>query len=98
MTHSRARGVLLPVLCAPVLYAVSVSTQSDPTYAIQRRNDCRLASQTIRTGHPAPKPDWSLGAISTCGAEGGEAIAAALRVARTSTDTVLLDRLKKPTL
>jgi hypothetical protein len=33
---------------------------------VHTRNDCRLAAQVIRTGHPAPHAEWAYGAIQKC--------------------------------
>jgi hypothetical protein len=42
------------------------------------RNDCRLAHQVLTDGHPADRYDWALETASSCGAPGGEALAAVL--------------------
>jgi hypothetical protein len=33
---------------------------------VHTRNDCRLAAQVIRTGHPAPHAEWAYRAIQRC--------------------------------
>jgi hypothetical protein len=42
------------------------------------RNDCRLAHQVLVLGQPANQRSWALATAPTCGASGGEALAAAL--------------------
>lgn len=39
------------------------------------RNDCRLAAQVLRTGHPAPKRAWAQEYISMCAEEGPAVLA-----------------------
>lgn len=39
------------------------------------RNDCRLAAQVLRTGHPAPRREWALEAIRRCDQSGPPALA-----------------------
>ena len=76
--------------CAPAM----VTAQASPD-SIQHRNDCRLAEQVLRTGHPAPREDWALAMIWTC-AQSGPAVAEALSVARASSDTAYLNALTSP--
>ncbi|HLA89901.1 MAG TPA: hypothetical protein VJL28_05695 [Gemmatimonadaceae bacterium] len=42
--------------------------------SVQLRNDCRLASQTLENGHPAPKSDWALQVIRDCEESAGAAL------------------------
>jgi len=39
------------------------------------RADCRLATQALSEGHPAPKWDWAMGAIVRCEQTGGPTLA-----------------------
>lgn len=43
------------------------------------RNDCRLAAQVIRTGNPAPRREWAMGAIRRCDQSGPATLADAWR-------------------
>lgn len=96
-TLKELRFALLCVLVIGIFPGRTVA-QSEHPATVQRRNDCRLAVQVIRTGHPATKTQWALDRIAGCGADGGGAIAAAMRAARASADTVLLERLTRPTM
>jgi hypothetical protein len=70
--------------------------QVDPD-SIKHRNDCRLAEQVIRTGHPNPHFRWAVGMARRCASVGG-ALADALRAARTSSDTAYLQALTSPVI
>lgn len=59
--------------------------------SVRFRNDCRLAAQVVATGRPAPHADWAYGLITTCGPEGGRALAEGLRALRAETDTARLE-------
>ena len=58
------------------------NSQSDDTWL---RNNCRLASQVIATGNPAPKKNWAYGFIRTC-PEAGDALASAWDTALSAGD------------
>lgn len=94
LTPFWSAGLMVVLACAP---AVALA-QPDSARVAQRRTDCRLAAQVLRTGHPAPKSDWALAVIPTCGADGAQALGEAFRAARASTDTIALDRLTRPAL
>ena len=52
---------------------------------VKLRNDCRLAEQALRTGHPAPKVDWARTFLPDCEPQQwASASAAALERLRTS--------------
>ncbi len=55
------------------------------------RADCRLAAQTLATGHPAPKSDWALALIPRCTDSGGPALRALWAAA--PSDSVALEQL-----
>jgi hypothetical protein len=75
---------VLPI-CA-LLVAGSAQAQANPD-SIKRRNDCRLAAQVLRTGHPAPHRDWAHAMIGYCGREQwANAASAAIRRLSGSTD------------
>lgn len=57
--------------------AVPLSAQGqDTALAAKHRNDCRLASQVLATGHPHPHREWALRYIASCEHEGPLALAA----------------------
>lgn len=72
----------------------SAQTHAD---TVHQRNDCRLASQVVATGHPAPHMDWALQLIGACGRDGGAALAAAIRRTQQSADIPSLDALTQAT-
>lgn len=76
--------------------SAGVSAQAGPV-AVQHRNECRLAVQTLTTGHPDPKTEWALSIIKRCGDDGAMALASAVRTLRTSTDTATLDYMRYQT-
>jgi hypothetical protein len=80
-------GVCLAVALLPLRVAGQASPDS-----VKFRNDCRLATQVVTTGHPAVKTDWAMTIIRECPAVAG-ALARALAGARSSTDTVELTRI-----
>lgn len=43
------------------------------------RNDCRLAGQVLRTGHPAPRRLWAWSVISSCSDSAGAVLAGVWR-------------------
>jgi hypothetical protein len=86
-----------------VLLAIAASArighaQANPD-SVHHRNDCRLAAQTVSTGNPAPKMDWAVQVIRSCGDQGtmGTSIAAALTRLRASSDTGQLLPLRTAT-
>lgn len=60
-----------PLLAQPALLARPGREREDS----HLRNDCRLAGQVIRTGHPAPRRQWALDAIRRCDESGPAVIA-----------------------
>lgn len=56
--------------------SANVSAQSSERPAdVQLRNDCRLAAQVLRTGHPAPKAEWAMKMIANCAVDGPPVLA-----------------------
>jgi hypothetical protein len=75
-----------PVVMAFLLVTSTAHAQTDPD-SVKLRNDCRLASQVLRTGHPAPHLDWARGMIRYCGHnQWADAVAAAISRTRSSTN------------
>jgi len=70
------------------------SAQANPD-SVRFRNQCRLASRVIETGHPAPQRDWAYEFITRCGREGGNALAASLRSHRNVQEVSDLDALTR---
>lgn len=99
MSHFRkfvlAFTLLLTVGSASTAYA---QVGAEGPVDVKHRNDCRLAAQVIATGTVEPKSDWALSMISSCGAEGGRALAAAVRQSSSSSDTTWLNRLTQRAL
>jgi hypothetical protein len=56
--------------CAPL--AAQAGERADP----RLRNDCRLATQVLQTGQPAPRREWALEVIRRCDQSGPAALAA----------------------
>lgn len=54
---------------------VSLRAQGD----VHLRNDCRLASQVLRTGHPAPRRQWAWSVIPSCSNSAGAVLAVVWR-------------------
>jgi hypothetical protein len=71
------RALWSAVLVAVFGTIVPLSGQSaNPELEAQRRNECRLAAQVLRTAHPDPHREWALSFISRCEAEGLVVLAA----------------------
>lgn len=65
---------------------VCAMAQANPD-SVKHRNDCRLAEQVLRTGHPAPHTKWAREFIGFCGYDvWGRATAAEVRRLRASQD------------
>lgn len=73
--------LLLSLLIVPP--AVESQERSD---SVRFRNDCRLAAQGVRTGHPRPHTEWAFQRIHACGTEGAAALAERLAGMRTLND------------
>lgn len=85
------RTYLIPILLT--VLSTSLSAQASPDQ-IHHKNDCRLAAQTLRSGHPGPKTEWALSIITSCGNDGATALAEAIRAMRISTDTATLEYMR----
>ncbi len=60
------------------------------TDSIHLRNDCRFATQILRTGNPANKREWALGIISWCGRDGIDAFVGEWKAKEASADSQTL--------
>lgn len=70
--------------------AAPAQGQANPD-SVKLRNDCRLATQVLQTGHPATHFQWATAVIHRCGADAvAAANVAALNRLRTSYDTAAL--------
>jgi hypothetical protein len=87
LTMFVALAALLPARCLG---------QANPD-SVKHRNDCRLATQVLTTGHPAAKYQWALDKSWTC-PEAAPAIAQRLESHATSRDTAALNALTAPTM
>lgn len=72
-----------------VLGSSSLSAQRTDGGNIDR-NDCRLAAQIVRTGHPAPHREWAFELISRCPGEGPAALVNAWEAPPTDEATLQL--------
>lgn len=79
------------VLISAPLHGQGGDTEID----VKRRNNCRLAAQVLRSGHPHPHWDWALRYIARCEGEGPAALASVWRTAPASGE---MDRLVWSTL
>jgi hypothetical protein len=71
--------VLATVAGLIVAVAAPLGAQGDgqeTALAAKHQSDCRLASQVLTTGNPAPHRDWALRFIGSCASEGPGALAA----------------------
>lgn len=75
------RSIWMSLLCWAAFGAVPISAQPRENTDVQLRNDCRLAAQVVRTGHPAPHREWAYGIIRQCGESGPSAVAERWRTA-----------------
>jgi len=77
---------ILSVAALAVLAAGPLRGQTAPD-TIKLRNDCRLAEQALRTGHPAPKVGWARTFLPNCQPQQwASASSAALNRLRASTN------------
>jgi hypothetical protein len=53
-------------LLAMFTMAAPATLMAQPAQDAHLRNDCRLAAQILRTGHPAPHTEWAYRAITKC--------------------------------
>ncbi len=67
-------GTLLVLVLAASALTPHLSAQPSERDDVRRRNDCRLAGQVLRTGHPAPRWDWAVSYIRRCEQSGPEAL------------------------
>jgi hypothetical protein len=79
-------GLMALVLAGPLLAQGGADSA-------QITSDCRLAVRIITNGKPSSQEEWAWSVIQLCGSDGGNAVATALRNARSSSDVDYLDRL-----
>jgi hypothetical protein len=85
-------SLILLLLCG---FSLGAAAQAETTI-VKHGSNCRLAVQTLESGHPGPKTMWAMGIIPTCVEEGGAAaLASAIRGLRTSTDTATLHLMRR---
>jgi hypothetical protein len=81
--------LLIAVLAALFPAAVPLhAQQSDRAAEVHLRNQCRMAAQVIRTGHPDAKRDWARRQIPSCPEEGPAILAEQWRTLRADTGQV----------
>lgn len=76
--HHRAAMYLLAAVALGATAGTAGAQQAPVTErtSVHLRNDCRLAAQTLETGHPAPHSAWALETIARCEESAGAALAA----------------------
>lgn len=67
--------IRLALLCMLTLSAQGAVAQGSERNNAHLRNDCRLAAQVIRTGHPAPRLGWAYSIIRLCDQSGPTVLA-----------------------
>jgi hypothetical protein len=91
MNRYRILPLLVVLACASVVSPAR--GQADPD-SVNLRNDCRLATQVMRTGDPAPRLQWATSIIHRCGADAlADANVAALKRLRSPADTFELEQV-----
>jgi hypothetical protein len=78
------------------MWATTARAQGADPDSVRHRNNCRLAQQVLETGQPAPKRQWAITYAAGCGSAGAQALAAAIRRERASTDVGALELLHMP--
>lgn len=66
----------LTSMAAVTMAATAVAQTGHENADVHLRNNCRLASQIVRTGNPHPHYDWAVAVLPTCDESGAVAIAA----------------------
>lgn len=84
------------ILACAVLavYACPAAGQATESRDVRLREECRLAGQILRDGHPAVRRTWALGTIDLC-PSGGPVVLADLW-SRRPADPVVLEELVVP--
>jgi hypothetical protein len=72
---------LLILVCCVALCPGALTAQPREATDPHLRNDCRLAAQVVKTGHPGPHQDWAYSVISQCTESGPGALAETWRTA-----------------
>jgi hypothetical protein len=85
------RHFLIPLLGVSMSACSALAQQSPDSVHI--RNDCRLATQIVQSGPPAPQTSWAYEKIAHCGPSGGDTLAALIRANRSERDTLTLQSM-----
>lgn len=78
------------ILTAALAVPLTGQGNEERPQVVQHRNDCRLAAQVLRTGHPAPKLQWARDYISMCIEEGPGVMAERWQAANDSAEAISL--------
>lgn len=78
LSEALLSGALLALTTGAATPVTSQGHGDEQAWLVQHRNDCRLAQQVVVHGRPANKRDWALGQLNSCGALGGQTLAAAI--------------------
>jgi hypothetical protein len=84
----------LLVVVLMLLASSAASAQSRPD-SVKLRNDCRLATQVLTTGNPAPHIQWASWAIRRC-PDAADVVVRAVGQHRRSSDTLFLNAVTAP--
>ncbi|HEY0018348.1 MAG TPA: hypothetical protein VGC13_18730 [Longimicrobium sp.] len=82
-------------IAVALLVAVPLAAQGSERDDVHVLDECRLAAQVIRTGHPAPRREWAYGFITRCREIGPAALAS--RWQETASDEPTLQQLARAT-
>ena len=84
-------GLIFVTVGMALVSAQNLRAQADPN-EVHRRNECRLAEQVIRTGHPANKTDWAWTYLGYCPREMQiPLLVMRMQQARRSTDLAIVE-------
>jgi hypothetical protein len=72
----RYRAVLVGAASLLLIGSQVRAQTSDQPAEVHLRNQCRLAAQVLRTGHPEGRTAWALAVIGNCAEEGPPALVA----------------------
>ncbi len=88
MSTAIGRPTILAMLM--VLSGTFAHADGQESRDVHTRNDCRLAAQVIRTGHPAPHTERAYGAIQQCDETGVAVLVGQWRTVSDSLEVVYL--------
>lgn len=72
--RTTASGLCLGLLFLLASVAPSAGQKPENPHAVRHRNNCRLAVQALRTGHPHPKYTWARDYVAICPDEAPEVL------------------------